>query len=42
MLRLTLETLLRQTRSVEVEGEPGMTGWPEWGTLTVNMTAVPA
>jgi cytochrome P450 len=42
MLQLSLETLLRLTRRVDVVGEVEMTGWPEWGTLTLNMTAVPA
>jgi cytochrome P450 len=35
MLRLTLEQLLARTRSIEVVGEPRMTRWPEWGTLSV-------
>jgi cytochrome P450 len=35
MLRLTLEQLLERTRSIEVVGEPRMTRWPEWGTLSV-------
>jgi cytochrome P450 len=35
MLRLTLEELLARTSSIEVVGEVTMTGWPEWGTLSV-------
>jgi cytochrome P450 len=35
MLRLTLEELLGRTREIEVVGEPRMTRWPEWGTLSV-------
>jgi hypothetical protein len=34
--------LLRLTRRIDVEGEVEMTGWPEWGTLTVNMQVIPA
>ncbi len=35
MLRVTLEELLARTRSIEIVGEVTMTGWPEWGTLSV-------
>jgi hypothetical protein len=35
MLRLTLEELLARTTAIEVAGEIAMTGWPEWGTLSV-------
>lgn len=35
MLRLTLEELLARTSEIEVVGEPRMTRWPEWGTLSV-------
>jgi cytochrome P450 len=35
MLRLTLEELLGRTREIAVVGEPRMTRWPEWGTLSV-------
>jgi cytochrome P450 len=35
MLRLTLEELLARTSRIEVTGEPAMTRWPEWGTLSV-------
>jgi hypothetical protein len=35
MLRVTLEELLGRTSSIEVIGEVTMTGWPEWGTLSV-------
>jgi cytochrome P450 len=35
MLRLTLEELLGRTSRIEVVGEPRMTRWPEWGTLSV-------
>ena len=38
MLRVTLEELLSRTRSIEQAGEPEMTGWPEWGTLTAPVT----
>jgi cytochrome P450 len=34
MLRVTLEELLSRTRAIEQAGEPEMTGWPEWGTLS--------
>jgi cytochrome P450 len=34
MLRVTLEELLGRTTSIEQDGEPVMTGWPEWGTLS--------
>ena len=42
MLQLSLDTLLRLTKHIDVEGEIEMSGWPEWGTLSVNMKAVPA
>jgi len=35
MLRLTLEELLARASRIEVVGEPRMTRWPEWGTLSV-------
>jgi cytochrome P450 len=35
MLRVTLEELLARTSSIELAGEVMMTGWPEWGTLSV-------
>ena len=35
MLRVTLEELLARTSSIELAGEVTMTGWPEWGTLSV-------
>lgn len=35
MLRLTLEELLARATRIEVVGEPRMTRWPEWGTLSV-------
>ncbi len=35
MLRITLEELLGRTSEIEVTGEPKMTRWPEWGTLSV-------
>jgi cytochrome P450 len=35
MLRVTLEELLARTSSIELVGEVTMTGWPEWGTLSV-------
>ena len=34
MLRVTLEELLARTTTIEQDGEPVMTGWPEWGTLS--------
>lgn len=34
MLRVTLEELLTRTTAIEPAGEPTMTGWPEWGTLS--------
>jgi cytochrome P450 len=42
MLQLSLEGLLKLTSRIDVEGEVEMTGWPEWGTLTVNMKAIAA
>jgi cytochrome P450 len=42
MLQLTLEALLKLTKRIDVEGEVEMTGWPEWGTLSVNMKVIPA
>ena len=35
MLRLRCEELLARTSAIELVGEPRMTGWPEWGTLSV-------
>jgi len=35
MLQVTLEELLARTTSIEVVGDVTMTGWPEWGTLSV-------
>ena len=35
MLRLTLEELLARASRIDVVGEPRMTRWPEWGTLSV-------
>jgi cytochrome P450 len=35
MLRVTLEELLARASAIEVVGEVTMTGWPEWGTLSV-------
>jgi cytochrome P450 len=35
ILRVTLEELLGRTSRIEVVGEPRMTRWPEWGTLSV-------
>ena len=35
MLRVTLEELLARTTEIEVVGDPRMTRWPEWGTLSV-------
>jgi cytochrome P450 len=40
MLRVTLEELLSRTSSIEVKGEITMTGWPEWGTLSVPTALV--
>lgn len=37
MLRVTLEELLARTTSIEQDGEPTMTGWPEWGTLSAPL-----
>jgi cytochrome P450 len=37
MLRVTLEQLLSRTASIEKAGEPEMTGWPEWGTLSAPL-----
>lgn len=42
MLQLSLDELLRLTRRIDVEDDVEMTGWPEWGTLTVNMKVTPA
>jgi len=35
MLGVTLEELLARTSSIALAGEVTMTGWPEWGTLSV-------
>ncbi len=35
MLEVTLEELLGRTSAIELDGEVTMTGWPEWGTLSV-------
>ena len=40
MLRITLEELLARTSAIEVVGEPRMTRWPEWGTLSVPVRLV--
>ncbi len=37
MLRVVLEELLDRTRAIEPAGEPTMTGWPEWGTLSAPL-----
>lgn len=42
MLRSALGTLLRQTSSITLDGDVEMTRWPEWGTLRVPLTVVPA
>jgi cytochrome P450 len=42
MLRVTLEELLSRTSAIEVDGEIAMTGWPEWGTLSVPVVLSPA
>jgi cytochrome P450 len=42
MLRTTLEELLARTSSIEEAGEPVMTGWPEWGTLSAPLRVTPA
>jgi cytochrome P450 len=42
MLRVTLEELLARTSSIEVKGDVTMTGWPEWGTLSVPTVLAPA
>jgi cytochrome P450 len=41
MLRVTLEELLARTSSIEVTGDVTMTGWPEWGTLSVPTRLTP-
>jgi cytochrome P450 len=41
MLRVTLEELLGRTSLIEQAGEPVMTGWPEWGTLSVPLRLAP-
>jgi cytochrome P450 len=42
MLRVTLEELLARTSSIELDGDVTMTGWPEWGTLSVPTVLRPA
>ena len=42
MLRVALEELLARTGSIELAGEPEMTGWPEWGTLSAPLAVRPA
>ena len=38
MLQVTLEELLGRTEAIEQAGEPTMTGWPEWGTLSAPVS----
>lgn len=40
IIRITLEELLTRTRSIEVCGRVGMSGWPEIGTLSVPVRLV--
>jgi cytochrome P450 len=42
MLEVTLEELLARTSEIAVDGEVAMTGWPEWGTLSVPTVLTPA
>ena len=42
MLRITLEELLRRTKSIEPGGEIVMTRWPEWGTLSAHVKVIAA
>lgn len=42
MLQVTLEELLSRTGTIELDGEPVMTRWPEWGTLSVPMRVTAA
>ncbi len=42
MLHITLEELLRRTKSIEPGGEIVMTRWPEWGTLAAHVKVVAA
>ncbi len=42
MLRVTLEELLSRTSSIDVDGDIKMTGWPEWGTLSVPVALAAA
>ena len=41
MLEVTLEELLARTSAIELDGEVTMTGWPEWGTLSVPTGLAP-
>ncbi len=42
LLRVTLDELLGRTSAIELAGEPTMTGWPEWGTLSAPVRLTPA
>jgi cytochrome P450 len=42
MLQVTLGELLARTSSIELAGPVLMTGWPEWGTLSVPTVLRPA
>jgi cytochrome P450 len=42
MLQVTLGELLARTSSIRLAGEVTMTGWPEWGTLSVPTVLLPA
>ncbi len=42
MLRTSLRELLSRTSEIELAGEVAMTGWPEWGTLSVPVRLTPA
>jgi cytochrome P450 len=41
MLEVVLEELLARTSSIAVDGDVTMTGWPEWGTLSVPAVLTP-
>ncbi len=42
LLRVVLEELLGRTSRIDLVGEPTMTRWPEWGTLSVPVAVAPA
>jgi cytochrome P450 len=42
MLQITLRELLARTSAIDLAGDVTMTGWPEWGTLSVPVRLTPS